>query len=62
MISIQQLLLSHTCVTTSEKVYDKTEHVNYNLYQNTNTVIPIETYFDKHIQEHFLFLFQMDDF
>ena len=38
------------------------KHVNYTLYQNTNTVIPIETNFYKQNQEHFLFLFQMDDF
>ena len=38
------------------------KHVKYNLYQNSNTVIPIETNFYKHNQEHFLFLFQMDDF
>ena len=45
-----------------EKGYDKIKLVNYNLYQNTNTVIPILTSFYKHNQEHFLFLFQMDDF
>ena len=45
-----------------EKDYDKMKHVYYNLYQNTNTVIPTETNFYKHIQEHFLFLFQVDDF
>ena len=38
------------------------KHVYYNLYKNTNTVIPTETNFYKHIQEHFLFLFQVDDF
>ena len=38
------------------------KHVNYILYQNTNTAILIETNFYRHNQEHFLFLFQMDDF
>ena len=34
------------------------KHVDYNLYQNTNAVILIETNFYKRNQEHFLFLFQ----
>ena len=38
------------------------KRVSYNLYQNTNTVILIETNFYKRNQEHFLFLFQKDDF
>ena len=38
------------------------KHVNYNLYQNTNEVLPIETNFYYYNQEHFLFLLQMDDF
>ena len=38
------------------------KHIDYKLYWNTNTVIPIETHFYKHNQEHFLFSFQMDDF
>ena len=36
-------------------------HVNYNLYQNTNTVILIETNVYRHNQEHFLFLLQKPD-
>ena len=62
LISILKLLLSDTCLTSFEKDYDKVKHVNYNLYQNTNTVTPIETNFYEHNQEHFLFLFQLDDF
>ena len=38
------------------------KHVKYNLYQNTNTVVPIETNFFEHNQEHFLFFFRKDDF
>ena len=38
------------------------EHVNYNLYWNTFTVILIETNFNIHHQEHLLFLFRMDHF
>ena len=45
-----------------EKGYDKMKHVNFNLYQNTNTAILIETNFYKHNQEHFLFLLRMNDF
>ena len=37
------------------------KHVNYNSYQNTNTVIFIETKFYERNQEHFLFLFQKVD-
>ena len=37
------------------------KHVNYNSYQNTNTVIFFETKFYKRNQEHFLFLFQKGD-
>ena len=59
---VVQLLLSHTSLTRFEKNYDKMKHVIYNLYQNTTTVITIETYFYKYKQEHLLFLFQMDDF
>ena len=38
------------------------KHVNYSFHQNTNTVIPIESNFYKHNQEHFPFLFPMDEF
>ena len=38
------------------------KHNIYNLYLNTNTVKPIEKNFYKHNQEHFPFLFQMEDF
>ena len=38
------------------------KHVNYNLYQNTNTVLFIETNFYKHNKEHLLFWFQKGDF
>ena len=37
------------------------KHVNYNLYQNTNTVILIETNFYKHKRVHFLILLQKHD-
>ena len=37
-------------------------HVNNNLYQNTNTVLFIETNLYKHNKEHFLFWFQKGDF
>ena len=33
-------------------------HIIYNSYQNTKTVIPIETKFQKHNRAHFLFLLQ----
>ena len=45
-----------------EKDYDKMKHVNCNLYQNTNTVIPFELNLYQHNQEYFIFLFQMDYF
>ena len=38
------------------------KNVNYSLYRNTKTVISIEKYFYKHNQEHFLFLFQKNNF
>ena len=38
------------------------EHVKNNLFWNTNTVIPTETNFFERNQEHFLLLFQMDNF
>ena len=44
-----------------EKGYEKKKHVNFNLYQNTNMLILIETIFCKRNQERFLFLFQMDE-
>ena len=64
IIKLQQLLqfLSHTCLSSLEKGYVKMKHVNYYLYQNTNTVILIETNFYRHNQEHFLFLLQKHDF
>ena len=36
--------------------------LNLIFFLKTNTVTPIETIFYKHNEEHFLFLFQMDDF
>ena len=45
-----------------EKVNDKMKDVNYNLYQNTNTVLLIETTFYKQNRVHFLFLLQNRDF
>ena len=38
------------------------KHGNYILYQNKNTVIPIERNFYKDNREQFLLLFQMDEF
>ena len=60
---LQQLLqfLSHTCLTSFEKGYDKMKHVNSKLYQNTNTVILIQTNFYRHNRVHFLFLLQKHD-
>ena len=64
IVKLQQLIQfsSHTCLTSVWEGYDKMRHVNYNLYQNTNTVIHIETNFYRHNQEHFLFLLQKPDF
>ena len=38
------------------------KQVKKTLYKNTKTVLPIETNIYKHNQEHFPFVFQMDDF
>ena len=54
-------LISHMS-TSFLKGYDKMKQFNYILYQNTYTVKLIETNFYKYNQEHFLFLFQRDDF
>ena len=64
IVKQQQLVQfqSHTFLTSFLKGYDKMEHVNHILYQNTNTVKLIVTNFYRHNQEHFLFLFQIDDF
>ena len=64
IVKLQEFLQfwSHIFLTNFWKGYDKLKHGNYKLYQNTNTVILIETNFYRHNQEHFLFLFQMDDF
>ena len=61
LILILQLPLSHTCLASFDKGYEKIKHVSFNLLWNTNTVIPIGTNFYKHNQEHFLFLFQLSD-
>ena len=45
-----------------EKGYDIMKHVKYYLYWKTRKLIRIETNFYKHNQEHFLFLFRMDNF
>ena len=44
-----------------ERGYDKMKHGIYNLCQNTNMVILIETIFYKHKWVHFLFLLQKHD-
>ena len=64
LVKLQQLIqfLSHTCLTSFEKGYDKMKHVNQKLYQNTNTVILFETNFYKHNRVHFLILLQKHDF
>ena len=64
IVKLQEILQfdSHPFLTSFWKSYDKMKHVKYILYQNTNRVILIETNFNRRNQEHFLSIFQMDNF